>query len=156
MPRTGLRTSLINLAIRGIVKPRLAACRTPLDVLRAFDPMPGIAPRGVRFSQDRLGGVAGEWAAAKHGDGGFGALLYLHGGGYASMSARTHRAITGGFARRGLRVFAPDYRLAPEHQFPAALEMMRRRPGARCALKSKGRSSSPAIRRAAGSPRRSC
>jgi acetyl esterase/lipase len=122
MSRTGLRTSLINLAIRGIVKPRLSACRTPFDVRRAFASMPAIAPTGVRFSQARLGGVAGEWATARHGDAGFGALLYLHGGGYAAMSARTHRAITGGFARRGFRVFAPDYRLAPEHQFPAALE----------------------------------
>ena len=84
--------------------------------------MPGIAPRGVRFSAARIGGVAGEWAAARHGDAGFGALLYLHGGGYVAMCARTHRAVTGGFARRGLRVFAPDYRLAPEHQFPAAVD----------------------------------
>lgn len=38
------------------------------------------------------------------------------------MSARTHRAITGGFAQRGIRVFAPDFRLAPEHKFPAAVD----------------------------------
>jgi acetyl esterase/lipase len=49
-------------------------------------------------------------------------LLYLHGGGHVAMSAKTHRAITGGFARRGFRVVAPDYRLAPEHVFPAALD----------------------------------
>jgi len=116
-----LRTYLINLAIRKFVKPRLSACRTPLDVRKAFSgELP--APRGVRFSAATLGGVSGEWAESKKSAAGFGALLYLHGGGYAAMSARTHRAITGGFARRGFRVFAPDYRLSPEHQFPAAVD----------------------------------
>ena len=81
-----------------------------------------LAPRGVRFSQVTLGGVSGEWAESKKGAAAFGALLYLHGGGYVGMSARTHRAITGGFALRGFRVFCPDYRLGPEHIFPAALD----------------------------------
>jgi monoterpene epsilon-lactone hydrolase len=117
-----LRTHLINLAIRGLVKRRLAACRTPLDVRKAFEGTPPLAPRGVRFSQAMLGGVSGEWAEPKSDAAGLGALLYLHGGGYAGMSARTHRAITGGFALRGFRVFCPNYRLAPEHIFPAALD----------------------------------
>jgi epsilon-lactone hydrolase len=121
-PMAKLRTHLINLAIRGLVKRRLAACRTPLDVRKAFNGTPSLAPRGVRFSQDTLGGISGEWAEPKTGANGFGALLYLHGGGYVGMSARTHRAITGGFALRGFRVFCPDYRLAPEHIFPAALD----------------------------------
>ena len=116
-----MRTYLINLAIRKFVKSRLSACRTPLDVRKAFSSaLP--APGGVRFSPATLGGVSGEWAEPKKGAAGFGALLYLHGGGYAAMSARTHRAITGGFAQRGIRVFAPDFRLAPEHKFPAAVD----------------------------------
>jgi acetyl esterase/lipase len=49
-------------------------------------------------------------------------LLYLHGGGYIACSPRSHRPITSAFARAGLRTFAPDYRLAPEHPFPAAVE----------------------------------
>ena len=122
MHKTSLRTHLINLAIRGFVKRRLSACRTPLDMRKAFDAAPALAPRGVRFSQATLGGVVGEWAEPKNGAAGCGVLLYLHGGGYVAMSPRTHRAITGGFAVRGFRVFAPDYRLAPEHQFPAALD----------------------------------
>jgi epsilon-lactone hydrolase len=117
-----LRTSLINFLIRNVVKRRLSASRTPLDVRKTFSSGFSIAPRGVRFSQAVLGDVRGEWAEAREGAADFGALLYVHGGGYVAMSPRTHRAITGAFARRGFRVFAPDYRLAPEHQFPAAVD----------------------------------
>lgn len=67
------------------------------------------------------GGIRGERVRPRHGATA-GTLLYLHGGGYFACSPQTHRAITGGFARRSLDVFAPDYRLAPEHPFPAAVE----------------------------------
>lgn len=77
-------------------------------------------PAGVRFRPDRLGGVPGEWAEGR--DPARVALLYLHGGGFVACSPRTHRPLTGWFARHGFRVFAPDYRLAPEHPFPAAAE----------------------------------
>jgi epsilon-lactone hydrolase len=50
-------------------------------------------------------------------------ILYLHGGGYYFCSPRTHRAITFGLARSAqANVFALDYRLAPEHRFPAAVD----------------------------------
>ena len=49
-------------------------------------------------------------------------LLYLHGGGYFACSAETHRPITAFFAMHGFRVFAPNYRLAPENRFPAAVD----------------------------------
>ncbi|WP_028229325.1 alpha/beta hydrolase [Paraburkholderia ferrariae] len=50
-------------------------------------------------------------------------ILYLHGGGYYFCSPQTHRAITFGLAHRaGADVFSLDYRLAPEHPFPAALD----------------------------------
>jgi phosphinothricin tripeptide acetyl hydrolase len=50
-------------------------------------------------------------------------VLYLHGGGYSLGSARSHRALGKriAFAARA-RVVLPDYRLAPEHVFPAAVE----------------------------------
>jgi acetyl esterase/lipase len=50
------------------------------------------------------------------------ALLYLHGGGYFGCSAKTHRPVTVWFAQHGFRVFAPNYRLAPENPFPAAVD----------------------------------
>jgi epsilon-lactone hydrolase len=50
-------------------------------------------------------------------------ILYLHGGGYYFGSPRSHRAIAFGLATRThARVLSLDYRLAPEHRFPAALD----------------------------------
>jgi acetyl esterase/lipase len=50
-------------------------------------------------------------------------VLYLHGGGYYFCSPRSHRAITFRLAAQAqASVLSPDYRLAPEHRFPAALD----------------------------------
>ena len=50
-------------------------------------------------------------------------LLYLHGGAYALCSPQSHRPITFALASRApARLFALDYRLAPRHRFPAAVE----------------------------------
>jgi acetyl esterase/lipase len=51
------------------------------------------------------------------------ALLFFHGGGYASGSARGYRAFAAALAAAaGIRVVTVDYRLAPEHPFPAAYD----------------------------------
>ncbi len=50
-------------------------------------------------------------------------MLYLHGGGYVIGSVDTHAGLIDGIGRAGAcRVLALDYRLAPEHPFPAAVE----------------------------------
>ncbi len=114
-----LRAHAVNFLLRHTVKRKFAAMTSPMDARAAMTARPPRAPRGVRFTQAFLGDVPGEWAEAPdpraH-------MLYLHGGGYMAMSPATHRTITGGFARRGFRVFAADYRLAPEHPYPAAVE----------------------------------
>ena len=68
------------------------------------------------------GGIPAEWIAAP------GAvqdrvILYLHGGGYVIGSINTHRAMIARIARASnARALAIDYRLAPEHPFPAAVD----------------------------------
>jgi epsilon-lactone hydrolase len=65
--------------------------------------------------------VRGEWVWAPEADDGVGAVLVLHGSGYLICSARTHRGFASHLSRySGMPTFAIDYRLAPEHPFPAA------------------------------------
>lgn len=70
--------------------------------------------------------LRGEWLA-RHADAAPGTpirtMLYCHGGGYYFCSPHSHRSLTFGLAARtGARTFSLDYRLAPEHPFPAALD----------------------------------
>ena len=77
--------------------------------------------RGVAIEPAAVGGIKGEWLRAT--SNGSRTILYLHGGGFCTGSPATHRALTSRLARAcGLPVFAADYRLAPEHPFPAATE----------------------------------
>lgn len=78
-------------------------------------------PRNCTARNDTVGGVRGEWMSAD-GVASKGTLLYLHGGAHVACSPMTHRPLTSWFAKKGWQVFAPDYRLAPEHRFPAGLE----------------------------------
>jgi epsilon-lactone hydrolase len=109
---------LVHPFLRLFVKRRLASAASAMDARAILgNPLPPIP--GASFKPSKLGGVAGEWA---RGETGAANLLYLHGGGYFTCSPQTHRSITGAFAIRGFAVFTPDYRLAPEHPFPAAVE----------------------------------
>jgi monoterpene epsilon-lactone hydrolase len=85
--------------------------------------MEGVSPRGdVTFESDTVGGVQGLWVdpASSRPDE---ALLHLHGGWFSAGSARAYRHLVGHIAARaGTRAFVPDYRLAPEHPFPAAVD----------------------------------
>ncbi|MCY3921250.1 MAG: alpha/beta hydrolase, partial [Chloroflexi bacterium] len=67
-------------------------------------------------------GVPGEWVTVPESDPNR-RLLYVHGGGYVIGSAVTHRRLCEDIARAGgCAVLNLDYRLAPEHPFPAAVE----------------------------------
>ncbi|RQQ58901.1 alpha/beta hydrolase fold domain-containing protein [Burkholderia stagnalis] len=82
--------------------------------------MPGVG--GMIRYRTQAGGVPAEVVAPKRGDSG-GAILYLHGGAFCVGGPGTHRSVTTRLAdESGLAVWAPDYRLAPEHPHPAALD----------------------------------
>jgi epsilon-lactone hydrolase len=67
--------------------------------------------------------VQGEWISHPKTDSRAKVIYYLHGGGYISGSAKTGRPLTAWLARQmAARIFSIDYRLAPEHHFPAGLD----------------------------------
>lgn len=78
-------------------------------------------PEGVRYEAATAGGVPVEWAVPAAGADDR-VLCYFHGGGYVLGSLASHRRLVGHLARAiGCRALAVDYRLAPEHPFPAAV-----------------------------------
>jgi monoterpene epsilon-lactone hydrolase len=79
-------------------------------------------PKDVKCVPVNVKGIPAEWVSApdaveKH------VILYLHGGGYIEGSINSHRELVSRISRVSkARVLIIDYRLAPEHRFPAALE----------------------------------
>lgn len=102
------------------VKRKLRGVRDYRVARKILRPDPYKVPASVTVTPTQVGGVSGEWlsgpTSAKN------VLMYLHGGGYFACSAETHRPITATFAMNGFRVLAPNYRLAPENKFPAAVD----------------------------------
>ena len=96
-----------------------------IEEMRAgFDALGSATPTlpNVTATQVSAGGVDGEWIDAAGADQNK-ALLYVHGGGYVLGSNTSHRALLDRMAvATGIRVLALNYRLAPEHPFPAPVE----------------------------------
>jgi acetyl esterase/lipase len=80
------------------------------------------AAQGVTYDAATVGGVTGWWCRPSDAVDGA-AILYLHGGAYILGSAAAYRNFAGQIAARAKAVtFIPDYKLAPEHQFPGAVD----------------------------------
>ena len=78
-------------------------------------------PVGVRFEDDTVGGIAGTWVHPSRARSGQ-VILYLHDGWFNLESARAYRNFVGHIATKvRARAFIPNYRLAPEDPFPAAV-----------------------------------
>ncbi|MGB4828715.1 MAG: alpha/beta hydrolase fold domain-containing protein [Paracoccaceae bacterium] len=115
-----LRLRALNGVPRRVAKPFLARVRKPQTLRRGFaiaavlliKPWPARSLRGP-FGTEMASGTPATGRV----------ILYLHGGGYVAGSAWTHRELLGRMARAtGLRIKAPEYRLAPGLPLPMALE----------------------------------
>jgi acetyl esterase/lipase len=121
-----LRARILSAWIRAIVRRRDWGSEDQLTRrARKLFGYPGPLQRlhtgGIKVTPVAESAVNGEWVVPQRVKPGL--ILYMHGGGYVSCSAATHRPITAALARlTGRRVFSLDYRLAPEHRFPAALD----------------------------------
>lgn len=114
---------LLFWSIRLLLKPVLSG-GIPIAVQRFWTRVMTASsrpPRGTRVEPLDMNGVPAERLSLPQS--GTRTLLYLHGGGYCVGSSRTHRGLAAHIARAaGATVHVPDYRLAPEHPHPAALD----------------------------------
>jgi acetyl esterase/lipase len=96
---------------------------TPVAQMRSdWDAAFGACAVPVLCERVSAGGVDAEWIAAGAVQPGK-AILYFHGGGFRLGSVSSHRELIARISRAsGCRVLAINYRLAPEHRFPAPLE----------------------------------
>jgi epsilon-lactone hydrolase len=113
----------ITAAIRSAASSTKGAPAGP-EARAQFDAfMESVVPRDdVALETETLGGIPGLWvkpASARSGE----AIFHLHGGWFNFGSAKAYRHLVGHIAARaGAKAFIPDYRLAPEHPFPAATD----------------------------------
>ena len=122
----GAEDQVAMAAMRAIVEPNKGklqgvAARVPFDAIMEHV----AASAGVAYEAGRVGGVSGWWCrpeAVRSGQ----AVMHIHGGWFNWGSAQAFRHLAGHIASRaGVAAFVPDYRLAPEHPFPAAAEDVR-------------------------------
>ena len=106
-------------AIRQQSAPFKGSMSSPL-ARQSYDEMIESIPAadGVLYEKANVGGVAGVCCRLKN-KRPHTILLFLHGGGYIVGSAFAYRQFA---ARTGIEAFVPEYRLAPENQFPAAVQ----------------------------------
>ena len=119
VPRAVMRL-VVRRAVRPVLRPTVPVHRQRR--LLDFLGRPSVLPRGTIVVGGALGGRRVERISLPGADAG-GAVLYLHGGGYTVGSTTTHRPLAAHLAAAaGVPVQLLDYRLAPEHPFPAGLD----------------------------------
>jgi epsilon-lactone hydrolase len=130
---TEVRHDLTDADRAAIVALRAQLAAKPIAITRAsLDKLFGEVPsaESIEYSESSVGCVPGIWCRPKSCRA-EAAMLYLHGGVFAYGSARAFCNFVGHIAvRSSVPAFVADYRLAPEHPFPAALEDARAAYGA--------------------------
>src|SRR5260370_25522430 len=101
-----------------------SGAKTPQELRVVFEKFAAdsTVPPDIKSEKVNAGGIEAEWISAPKAAADR-AVLYVHGGGYVIGSINTHRDLMGRIARAsGARVLGINYRLAPEHPFPAAAD----------------------------------
>lgn len=115
-----LMRAVVRAGVRPVLGPDVPVRRQRrlLDLLA----VPAVLPTGTYVAQRDLGGRPAERIAPRGADGSR-AVLYLHGGGYTVGSLRTHQPLAAHLAAAAQApAYLLDYRLAPEHPYPAAVD----------------------------------
>jgi epsilon-lactone hydrolase len=111
------------VAIRAFLGASARDRKARWELVERFDPPIPRALRGlVQVEAGSVASIPGEWVT-RVGFEDSTVLLYLHGGAYVGGSPATHRQFVSQLTwTLRTRTFVADYRLAPEHRFPAALD----------------------------------
>jgi acetyl esterase/lipase len=121
-----VRLTLTNFLLRNIERRALARIKEPSKIRRRMELQTKLffrPKRGTPISREVLASEQASVSALKIGNGDQGILLYLHGGAYIFGSANTHCRFAARLAAdNNLTAYSVDYRLAPEHPFPAAID----------------------------------
>ena len=113
---------VVERVARYAVKPVIGLPPRPKRVALEALARISVVPGGASTARQARGGVHGE-VVAPDGHADAPRILYLHGGAYEWGSPRTHRHVTATIALSSRHaLFVADYRLAPEHPAPAALD----------------------------------
>src|SRR5712671_4746431 len=118
-PEDSLGATALRASVAAF-KGKLAgtAARAPFDAVMERV----AAPADVTFQADTVGGISGWWAKPRRPRNDT-AIIHVHGGWFNLGTASAYRNFVGHIASSaGADAFVPEYRLAPEHPFPAAVE----------------------------------
>lgn len=127
----GFQSKIVNFLMRnrhflqGKLKRDVFDMETSIDAFRDLCERGGgrvkIA-KGVEIRKENIRGINAEWIIPEDADQNK-VILYVHGGGYVSGSCSDHRGFVSKFADRcGYNNLVFEYRLAPEHTYPAAVD----------------------------------
>ncbi len=119
-----IQNFFIRLFLKSVVKKDKIATASIGSTRRSLEKLTGMSlmPKGVTFEKIEYNGIKAEWTTPSNLKNP-GVVLYFHGGGYVSGSIKTHRALVGRIALASkTRCLSVEYRLAPEHPFPAGLD----------------------------------
>lgn len=115
---------IARMLVRGVLRPAFAAADHPQIQRAVLSALKGASrlPPGTQIREERILGLRCEWIApTPESMDGPKTILYLHGGGFVSGSADSHRELAARIAAGAkARVLLPEYRLAPETPFPGA------------------------------------
>lgn len=117
-----LRLAVLSFWLRLIEKPSLARMQDEITLRRRFEQIATwlfIMPTGM----NGVAGTLGSIPATRYGPDAETSILYLHGGAFLAGSHRTHGHLAAWLAQyAGMPAHLIEYRLAPEHPFPAAVD----------------------------------